>query len=63
MSIRVLRERMHRLFALLNLVLREIFDEAAYARYLQRDGASASPESYAGFLHEKHCGKSPVRCC
>jgi hypothetical protein len=46
------------------LTLREIFDEAAYARYLQRTGASVSRESYAKFLVEKDQTRAPAaRCC
>ena len=49
---------------ILRLTLREIFDEAAYARYLQRAGLKASRQSYVGFLEEKHQAKSPAaRCC
>lgn len=49
---------------ILRLTLSEMFDEAAYARYLQRAGVSASRQSYAGFVKEKHQAKSPAaRCC
>lgn len=45
-------------------VLREIFDEAAYARYLSRHSAESSPESYRRFLHEnRQAGESRPRCC
>ena len=50
----------HRLLA----VLREIFDEAAYARFLARRGAAASVASYAEFLHEtEHSRARKPRCC
>ena len=42
--------------------LREIFDEAAYARFLQRHGCASSPEAYAHFLEERDLGRKP-RCC
>lgn len=45
-------------------VLREIFDENAYARYLARNGASATRESYAAFLREvEHARAQRPRCC
>jgi hypothetical protein len=51
-------------FALLLATLREIFDESAYARYLERNGAVASRESYAGFLAERRATElRRVRCC
>ena len=49
---------------ILRLTLSEIFDEAAYARYLQHAGLKVSRQSYAGFFEEKHQAKSPAaRCC
>jgi hypothetical protein len=32
--------------------LREIFDEAAYARFLQRHGRASSSEAYAAFRRQ-----------
>jgi hypothetical protein len=43
--------------------LREIFDEPAYARYLQRRGVSRSGDSYAEFLQERLGGRARHRCC
>lgn len=44
--------------------LREIFDESAYARFLSRNHAESSPESYAAFLHEReHSQARKARCC
>ena len=61
---RLLLFRCKRFIRILRLTLSEIFDEAAYARYLQRSGVVASRQSYAGFLKEKHRAKSPTaRCC
>ncbi len=51
-------------FALLRATLREIFDEAAYERYLRRCGTSASSKSYADFTEHirAHRERRP-RCC
>jgi hypothetical protein len=44
--------------------LREIFDEAAYARYLNRAGTIASCESYAAFRREFEEAKMRhPKCC
>jgi hypothetical protein len=49
---------------LVNHTAREIFDEAAYARYLDQEGMAASRESYAAFAHERHTqGRPRPRCC
>ena len=44
--------------------LREIFDEAAYARFLQRTQTTSSPQAYAAFRreHEHRHARRP-RCC
>jgi hypothetical protein len=44
--------------------LREIFDEAAYARFLDRAGMASSSAAYAAFQREKEegCARRP-RCC
>jgi hypothetical protein len=44
--------------------LREIFDESAYARFLQRTGRASSYESYAAFRREFEEGmmRRP-KCC
>ncbi len=44
-------------------VLQEIFDEAAYARFLARHGISRTGDSYSDFLREKHGHATPKRCC
>jgi hypothetical protein len=44
-------------------VLREIFDEAAYFRFLQRTGQPASRSSYRDFLRQQHGPKPRPRCC
>lgn len=44
--------------------LREIFDEAAYARFLQRDGRISSSEAYAAFRREFDEAKlRRPKCC
>ena len=44
--------------------LREIFDEAAYSRYLHRTNNSSSPAAYAAFIRERDamCARR-YRCC
>jgi hypothetical protein len=44
--------------------LREIFDEAAYARFLSRAGIVSSSEAYAAFRHEFEEAKvRRPKCC
>jgi hypothetical protein len=44
--------------------LREIFDEAPYARFLSRAGIASSSEAYAAFCREREkiSARRP-RCC
>jgi hypothetical protein len=45
-------------------MLREIFDEAAYARFLRRAGTASSSEAYAEFRREFEEGKvRRPKCC
>ncbi len=44
-------------------MLREIFDESAYRRFLQRTGQSASRASYREFLQQLLELKPRSRCC
>jgi hypothetical protein len=45
-------------------VLREIFDEAAYARFCDREALPRGRDSYAGFLRESGARQgAKVRCC
>ena len=45
-------------------MLREIFDEAAYARFLNRAGTVSSSESYAAFRREFEAAKTRrPKCC
>jgi hypothetical protein len=51
-------------FSLLMVVLREIFDESAYQRFLSRKGMVPSASAYAAFLHEmQHVKERRPRCC
>lgn len=44
--------------------LREIFDEAPYARFLQRHQMSSSPHAYDSFLRERESAAARrIRCC
>jgi len=44
-------------------VLREIFDEAAYARFLQRTKMASSPTAYRAFWRERESKAPKPRCC
>ena len=56
--------RLRAIAGLLISVLREIFDEGAYARFLQRNGMSESRSSYAGFEREQQAVQERrVKCC
>ena len=44
--------------------LREIFDEAAYARFLGRSQMESSPAAYAAFWREREAGQARrTKCC
>jgi hypothetical protein len=48
----------------LRLAVREIFDESAYARFLERQHLASSRHSYAAFLRESQCQRERrPRCC
>ena len=52
------------LFGLIVAVLREIFDESAYERFLDRSRLESSPNAYAIFRQENEQAKSRrPRCC
>ena len=60
MKLKSLRE----LFGLIVAVLREIFDESAYQRFLERSQLESSPNAYAVFQQENEQAKSRrPRCC
>lgn len=43
--------------------LQEIFDEAAYTRFLQRTKTASSPAAYATFWRERESRAPKPRCC
>lgn len=47
------------------MTLREVFDEAPYARFLQRTQTESSPQAYAAFWRERESQQTrrPSRCC
>ena len=49
---------------ILRSMLREIFDESSYTRFLARRQVASSPQAYADFLRETraHRERRP-RCC
>jgi len=45
-------------------ILREIFDESAYSRFLARHGLISCTSAYAAFLREQENGKARrPKCC
>ncbi len=56
--------RIQEFFIVFTSALREIFDEAPYARFLKRRQLRASRESYGEFLRERAQEKARrPRCC
>jgi hypothetical protein len=54
----------HRAWTIMSAVLREIFDESAYARFLERRRLTTSPDAYAEFLAESRQQRERrPRCC
>jgi len=51
------------LFGLIVAVLREIFDESAYERFLDRSRLESSPKAYAIFRKENEQAKSRRPTC
>lgn len=50
--------------AILRSILREIFDESAYARFLEQRGLASSRTAYAEFLREGQAARERrPRCC
>jgi hypothetical protein len=56
-------KKLHRVGAIVVAMLREIFDEAAYRRFLQHAGKPSSRASYREFLRQKMNVKPRPRCC
>jgi len=53
-----------RVLDIVRATLGEIFEESAYARFLQRQGLKSSPEAYALFLRETELSRGrQARCC
>jgi hypothetical protein len=51
-------------FGLIVAILREIFDESAYERFLDRSQLQSSASAYAVFLRENELAKARrPRCC
>jgi hypothetical protein len=58
------RLSLRELFGLIVAILREIFDESAYERFLDRSRLESSANAYAIFLRENEQAKSRrPRCC
>jgi len=58
------RLSLRELLGLIVAVLREIFDESAYERFLDRSRLESSPSAYAIFRKENEQAKSRrPRCC
>jgi hypothetical protein len=59
-----IRERMRVFAATARAALREIFDEAAYERFLNRAGMVSSSQAYATFRREFEEAKTRrPKCC
>ena len=50
-------------FDLIRAVLREIFEESAYDRFLRRTNATRTRQSYNAFLREQETAGQEPRCC
>ncbi len=58
------RLSLRELFGLIVAAMREIFDESAYQRFLDRSRLESSPNAYAIFRQENEQAKSRrPRCC
>jgi hypothetical protein len=55
--------RITKVARILMSALREIFDEAAYTRFLQRAHTESSAAAYAAFCRERANQKPRPRCC
>ncbi len=53
-----------RIMRILVATLKEIFDEAPYARYLDRTRTTSSPSAYTAFCREREESRSRrPKCC
>lgn len=58
------RRSIDRMLSIVRAMLREIFDEAAYGRFLERRRLRTSSEAYAEFLLENEARQQRrPRCC
>jgi hypothetical protein len=58
------RLSLRKFFGLIVAVLREIFDESAYERFLDRGQLQSSASAYAVFLRENELAKARrPKCC
>ena len=55
--------QLQKIIKILISALREIFDEAAYTRFLQRTKMASSPAAYAAFWRERESKAPKPRCC
>jgi len=63
-AIRQLGHSLARSLAIIRATLKEIFEESAYARFLERRGIASSREAYATFLRETEATRvRRPRCC
>lgn len=63
-AIRQLSYLLARWLAIASAILQEIFEESAYARFLERRGLASSREAYAAFLRESESSRvRRPRCC
>ena len=63
-KVSAIRAAIVRPLSLLMAALREIFDEAAYQRFLTKAEIASSPAAYADFLREGETAKARrPRCC
>jgi hypothetical protein len=61
---RLFPKRVRQVLAIVRATLGEIFEESAYARFLQRHGLKSSREAYALFLRDSEASRGRrVRCC
>ena len=57
-------KRLAKVARVLLATLREVFDEAAYERFLERTGMSSSPGAYAAFWRERELShERRSKCC
>lgn len=59
-----LRTHFQNAWSIIQAVFREIFDESAYERFLQRTKTPHTAESYRAFLRERESAMArKPRCC